>query len=120
MPRTQRHDKPETQQVRCEEADEKTEPVNSFGEDELNDSSHRVKRTTDANGLRAFHVLRRQGQRRRQIAGGFCRHLDWTLAVGALNLFAGFTIVNGDGLGAPRTGKVDSHPEYSITLRRAP
>ena len=39
------------------------------------------------------------------------RHLDWTIAVGALNPFACFTIVNGDALGAPRTNKGDSHPQ---------
>jgi hypothetical protein len=55
-----------------------------------------------------------------EAAARFAGTYDWTIAVGALNPFACFTIVNGDALGAPRTNKVDSHPQIQITLRRAP
>jgi hypothetical protein len=50
--------------------------------------------------------------------GGLCRHLDWKIAVGALNPFACFTLVNGNALSAPRTNKLDSHAQYLITKCR--
>ena len=46
--------------------------------------------------------------------------LTGRVAVRAFDPFACFTVVNGDSLGAPRTIKVDCHPQYPITLRRAP
>jgi hypothetical protein len=49
---------------------------------------------------------------------GLCRHLDWKIAVGALNPFACFTLVNGNAPSAPVTNKVDSHAQYLITKRR--
>ena len=50
--------------------------------------------------------------------GGFGRHLNWTIAVGAINPCACFTLVDGDALGAPRTIKLDSHAQYLITKCR--
>ena len=52
--------------------------------------------------------------------GGLRRHLDWKIAVGTLNSRACFRLVGGDVPRAPRTNKLDCHPQYSITLRRAP
>ncbi len=50
--------------------------------------------------------------------GGFCRHLDWKIAVGTLNPFACFTLVNGNALSAIGTIKLDSHAQYLITKCR--
>jgi hypothetical protein len=50
--------------------------------------------------------------------GGLCRHLDWKIAVGALNSRACFRLVGGDVLSAPGTNKVDSHAQHLITKCR--
>jgi hypothetical protein len=52
--------------------------------------------------------------------GGFGKHRNWTIAVGAINPCACFTLVDGDALGAPRTIKLDSHAQYLITKCREP
>ena len=50
--------------------------------------------------------------------GGFGRHLNWTIAVGAINPCACFTLVDGDVLDAIGTIKLDSHAQYLITKCR--
>jgi hypothetical protein len=42
----------------------------------------------------------------------FCRHLDWKIALGALNSRACFRLVGGDVPSAPGTNKIDSHAQY--------
>jgi hypothetical protein len=50
--------------------------------------------------------------------GGLCRHLDWKIALGALNSRACFRLVGGDVPSAPGTNKIDSHAQYQITKCR--